>query len=123
MRKLPRLIMSITIAVIFLAMTIVVPPLVGEVTVPGISVSGGYLLWAGLMLITVIFLIRALADALSFADILTDIFVRSLGVKEDRPLKRAARDVIYIIVTVLLAEAVLPIVTSCLKSGVSLQVQ
>lgn len=104
-------------AVIFGVISIVVPPLVGDMTVPGINVKGGFLLWVCFMLVTVIFVIRALADALSLADVLTDIFLRRLGAKEDHSLKRVGRDAIYIILTILLASAFIPFLSSVVEIG------
>ncbi len=104
-------------AAIFWVISIVVPPLVGDTTVPGIDVSGSFLLWVFFMLVTVIFVIRALADALSLADVLTDIFLRRLGAKEDRSLKRVGRDAIYIILTILLASALIPFLSSISEIG------
>ncbi len=104
-------------AAIFWVISIVVPPLVGDTTVPGIDVSGSFLLWVFFMLVTVIFVIRALADALSLADVLTDIFLRRLGAKEDRSLKRVGRDAIYIILTILLASALIPFLSSVSEIG------
>jgi hypothetical protein len=117
MKKFPRLIMSITMAVIFGVISIVVPPLVGDMIVPGINVKGSFLLWVCFMLVTVIFVIRALADALSLADVLTDIFLRRLGAKEDHSLKRVGRDAIYIILTILLASAFIPFLASVAEIG------
>jgi len=117
MKKFPRLIMSVTMAAIFGGISIVVPPLVGDMAVPGIDVSGSFLLWVFFMLVTVIFVIRALADALSLADVLTDIFLRRLGAKEDRSLKRVGRDTIYIILTILLASALIPFLSSVVEIG------
>jgi len=104
-------------AAIFGVISIFVPPLVGDMTVPGIDVSGNFLLWVFFMLVTVIFVIRALADALSFADVLTDIFLRRLGAKEDRSFKRVGRDAIYIILTILLASAFIPFLSSVAEIG------
>jgi len=117
MKKFPRLIMSITMAAIFGVISMVVPPLVEDMTVPGIDVRGDFLLWVFFMLVTVIFVIRALADALSLADVLTDIFLRRLGAKEDRSLKRVGRDAIYIILTILLASAFIPFLSSVAEIG------
>jgi len=63
------------------------------------------------MITTAIFLIRALADSLVIADIVIDIIVKRLGIKEEKPPKRAARELIYIIVIILITTAVSPIIT------------
>ena len=51
------------------------------------------------------------------SDILTDIFVKRLGIKEERSPKRAARDLIYIIVIILVTTALQPIIGT-LESGI-----
>jgi hypothetical protein len=117
MKRVPRLIMSITMAAIFGVISIAVPPLVEGTTVPGIDVSGSFLLWICFMLVMVIFVIRALSDSLSLADVLTDIFLRRLGAKEDRSLKRVGRDAIYIILTILLASLFIPFLGSISEIG------
>jgi len=93
------------------------PPILGDLIVPGVNVEAARLTWMTAMLIMVIFLIRALSDALVFADIVTDIIVRRLGIKEERSLKRAARDAIYIIIAILLAQAALPFLASIPNIG------
>ena len=81
-----------------------------EISIP--SIEGGLvsLIWIVTLIITAIFLIRALSDALVLVDILTDIFIRRLGIKEEKSPKRAARELIYIIVVILIAAAISPIV-------------
>lgn len=68
------------------------------------------------MIFTAIFLIRALADGLVLSDILTDIFVKRLGIKEERSPRRAARDTIYIIVIILVTTALYPLINTLEKS-------
>ncbi len=111
--RLPRLTMSLVMAVIFFLINFFVPPLMGDVTLPGISlIKVGTLVGAIALIFTAIFLIRALADGLVLSDIFTDIFVKRLGIKEERSPKRAARDAIYIIVILLVATALYPIIST-----------
>jgi hypothetical protein len=117
MKRVPRLIMSVTMAAIFGVISISVPPLVEGINVPGLDVSGSFLLWIFFMLVMVIFVIRALSDSLALADVLTDIFLRRLGAKEDRSLKRVGRDAIYIILTILLASLLIPFLGSIVEIG------
>jgi Zn-dependent protease with chaperone function len=51
------------------------------------------------------------------SDILTDIFVKRLGIKEERSPKRAARDLIFIIVIILVTTAIFPLINT-LEPGV-----
>jgi cation transport ATPase len=111
-RRLPRLTMSLVMAVIFLMINFFVPPLMGDTKLPGINLPAGALVGAIALIFTAIFLIRALADGLVLSDILTDIFVKRLGIKEERSPKRAARDAIYIIVILLVATAIYPIIST-----------
>ena len=107
--RVPRLTMSLLIAIIFWIISIVVPSTIGGITIPGVETEASYIIWVITLGITAIFLIRALADALVLVDILTDIFVRRIGIKGERSPRRAARDFIYIIVIILIATAILPV--------------
>lgn len=107
--RIPRLTMSLLIAIIFWIISMIVPSTIGNITIPGVETEASYLIWAITLGVTAIFLIRALADALVLGDILTDIFVRRIGIKGERSPRRAARDFIYIIVIILIATAILPV--------------
>ncbi len=76
-----------------------------------------FLVWILLILVMGIFLIRVLSDALILGDIFTDLFVSKLGIKEERSPKRAAREVVYIIVIVLVVTATSPIVSTIQDYG------
>ncbi|MCK4669156.1 hypothetical protein KAT21_03440, partial [Candidatus Bathyarchaeota archaeon] len=54
---------------------------------------------------------------LVLGDILTDVVVRRLGIKEERSPKRAARDFIYIIIVILVVTALSPILASLFDIG------
>jgi hypothetical protein len=84
----------------------------GEIMLPGVNIKAGTLLATIALIFTAIFLIRALADALVLSDIVTDIFVKKLGIKEERSPKRAARDLIYIIVIILVTTALQPLIAT-----------
>jgi cation transport ATPase len=101
--------MSLVMAVIFWIVSIFVPPTMGDIVIPGLDLRAEFLVWIVTMLITAVFLIRALSDALILGDIVTDIFVKRLGIKQEASPKRAFRDFIYIILVILVAAAVSPI--------------
>jgi len=101
--------MSLVIAAIFWIVSIVVPPTISNLVIPGLSVNAGFLVGLIALLFTGIFLIRALSDALVLSDIMADIIVKRLGIKEERSPKRAARDAIYIIVIILVATGLYPL--------------
>jgi len=109
-RRVPRLTMSLVIAVIFFAISLVVPETVSNISLPGIDLPASSVIQIITIVITAIFLIRALSDALFLGDIVTDIIIRRMGIKEERSPKRAARDLIYIIIIILIATAILPFI-------------
>ena len=116
--RLPRLVMSLIMGIIFWMLSVFVPPTLNEITIPGIGTQASFLLWVLMILIMGIFLIRVLSDALILGDILTDVFVGKLGIKEERSPKRAAREVVYIIVIVLVVTAMSPIISTLEEYGV-----
>jgi len=82
------------------------------INLPGINMNADTLIGTIALIFTAIFLIRALADGLVLSDILTDIFVKRLGINEERSPRRAARDAIYIIVIILVATALFPLLNT-----------
>ena len=109
--------MSLVMAIIFYLVNIFVPPLMGDLMLPGVNMKAGTLLATIALIFTAIFLIRALSDGLVLSDILTDIFVKRLGIKEERSPRRAVRDTIYIIVILLVTTALQPLIGT-LESGI-----
>jgi hypothetical protein len=115
--RFPRLTMSLVMAVIFYLINTFVPGTMEGINLPGININAATLIGAIALIFTAIFLIRALADALVLSDIVTDIFVKQLGIKEERSPKRAARDLIYIIVIILVTTALQPLIAT-LEPGI-----
>lgn len=115
--RFPRIVMNLVMALIFWIIIAFVPQTVSNVVAPGLNVNVDFLVWIVGMVLIIIFLVRALADALVLLDILTDAFVRKIGAKEKRSPKRALRDLIYIIVILLVATAVSPILTTVKDVG------
>lgn len=107
-RRVPRLVMSLVTALIFFAIGAVVPSTVSDIALPGLNINADFLIRLITLVIMAIFLIRALSDALFLGDIVTDILIRRMGIKEERSPKRAARDLIYVIIVILIATAILP---------------
>lgn len=101
--------MSLVMAIIFWIVSVFVPPTMGDIIIPGLDLKAEFLVWIVTIVITAVFLIRALSDALILGDILTDIFVKRLGIKQEVSPKRAFRDFIYIILVILVAAAISPI--------------
>jgi len=82
------------------------------INLPGLNMNAGTLIGTIALIFTAIFLIRALSDALVLSDVVTDLFVKRLGIKEERSPKRAARDLIYIIVVILVTTALQPLIST-----------
>jgi hypothetical protein len=116
-KRLPRLFMNIILAFIFWLMSIFIPPTLSEITLPGLGTQASFLVWILTILVMGIFLLRVLTDALILGDIFTDVFVRKIGIKEKRSPKRAAREIVYIIIIVLLVTAITPIVSTIQDYG------
>ena len=111
-KRFPRLIMSLVMAIIFYLINTFVPGTMESLNIPGLNINAGTLVGTIALIFTAIFLIRALSDALVLSDILTDIFVKRLGIKEERSPKRAARDLIYIIIIILVSTALQPLIAT-----------
>ena len=111
--RFPRLTMSLVMAIIFYLINTFVPGTMDGINLPGLNnINAGTLIGTIALIFTAIFLIRALADALVLSDILTDVFVKRLGIKVERSPKRAARDLIFIIVIILVTTAIFPLINT-----------
>ena len=116
-RRLPRLVTNLIMAIIFWVVSVFIPPTIPEIVIPGINTEASFLVWVLTIIITAIFLIRALTDALALGDVLTDAITRKLGVKEEQSSKRAARELVYIIAIVLVVTAVSPLLLNIQDVG------
>jgi len=116
-RRLPRIVMNLIMALIFWIISVFIPPPLRALIIPGINTEASLLVGILMIVITSIFLIRALSDALVLGDVLTDVLVRRLGIKEERSPKRAAREVVYIIIVVLVVTAVSPLLATIQDVG------
>jgi len=116
-RRFPRIVMNLIMTLIFWVISAFIPPTLTSLTVPGINIEASTLVWVLTVVIMSIFLIRALSDALVLGDVLTDVLVKRLGIKEERSPKRAAREFAYIIIIVLVVTAVSPILATVQDVG------
>jgi hypothetical protein len=101
--------MNLVMAIIFWLLSAFVPPTLTNLIIPGIETDASLLIWVLTIVIMAIFLIRALSDALVLGDVLTDILMKRIGIKEERSPKRAARELVYILIIVLIVTAVSPL--------------
>lgn len=90
-KKLPRLfkvLLSLLTALFFWLASIVLPSAASGITIPGLQMNVGFLIWLSSLLLSAIFLLHALALVLLFGEPLIDKFVRRSGISEEKPLKR-----------------------------------
>jgi hypothetical protein len=116
-RRFPRIVMNLIMTLIFWVISVFIPPTLTSLTIPGINTEASLLVWILTIVIMSIFLIRALSDALVLGDVLTDVLVKRLGIKEERSPKRAAREFAYIIIIVLVVTAVSPLLATIQDVG------
>ncbi len=116
-RRLPRLVTNFIMAIIFWVISVFIPPTLPYIVIPGIGTEASFLVWILTIVITAIFLIRALTDALALGDVLTDAITKKLGVKEEQASKRAAREIVYIIAIVLIVTAASPLLLNIQDVG------
>ncbi len=116
-RRFPRITMNLLMTLIFWIISAFVPQTLTGIIIPGFDFNASLLVWIISSVVMAIFLIRALSDALVLGDIVTDVVVRKLGIKEEMSPKRAARDLIYIIIIVLVVTAVSPVLSTIENIG------
>lgn len=119
--RLPRLTISIVLAMVFWVMSVLVPPTLNKINFSLFNAGNEFLVWIVMFLVAGIFLIRALSDILVLADIAIDRFLKSLGIKGGQSKKRILNDSIYIIAVILVAAAVSPFLSSLENVGSMLQ--
>ena len=109
--RLPRVITSLVVVFFLYLVLDIIPAFVGF-TMPGINIGLNMIVRLVVLLIIFIFLARVLIDIRVLADKVTDPIVRRFGIREEKSMKRVARDVAYIIIIVLIVEAVLPLLAN-----------
>ena len=115
-RKFPKLIANIVIAVIFTSISQFVGWFFG-----GINPDILFLLQIGLLLGAGIFLVRTLFDALTVTDKATKLLLKQVGIKNERSNQRIFKDTIAIVVVLLIAAAIVPIISNLPSMGPLLQ--
>lgn len=115
--RLPRIITSLVVVFFLYLILDITPALVEGITMPGINISLNMMIRLVVLLIIFIFLARILTDIRVLADKVTDPIVRQFGITEEKSMKRVAMDIAYIIIFVLVVEAVPPILTNVPIAG------
>lgn len=115
-RKFPKLIANIVIAVIFTSISQIVGWFLS-----GINPDILFLLQIGLLLGAGIFLVRTLFEALTITDKATKLLLKQVGIKKEQSNQRIFKDMIAIVIVLLIAAAIVPIISNISSMGPLLQ--
>jgi len=102
--RLPKVVSNLALALIFWVARYIV-----LVTLNTVNAEHVFLLQMGLLIVTGIFLVRALFNALTVVDRLTGSFLKRLGIKEGWSRQRIFKDTICIVAVLLVAAALFPL--------------
>ena len=102
--RLPKLVSNLALAVVFWVSYYVV-----LVALSPINAEQAFLLHMGLLIVSGIFVVRALFNTLTIADRLTGSFLKRLGIKEGLSRERILKDTICIVGILLVAAALYPL--------------
>ena len=114
--SLPRLMANVALALFFAGMSYIV-----LVTLNTVNAEHVFLLQMGLLIVTWIFLVRALFNLLTVVDRLTGSFLKRLGIKEGWSRQRIFKDAICIVAVLLVAAAIFPLFSELSNFGPLLQ--
>ncbi|MCW8802257.1 MAG: hypothetical protein OQK81_02770 [Candidatus Bathyarchaeota archaeon] len=110
-QKFPRLVANLVIAVVFTGISQIV-----SWVFKGINPDILFLLQIGLILAAGIFLVRGLFDALSVTDKVTKQLLKQVGIKKELSRQRIFKDTICIVAILLVAAAIVPIISNLSSS-------
>jgi len=114
--RLPKVVSNLGLALIFWVARYIV-----LVTLNTVNAEHVFLLQMGLLIVTWIFLVRALFNVLTVVDRLTGSFLKRLGIKEGWSRQRIFKDAICIVAVLLVAAATFPLFSELSNFGPLLQ--
>jgi len=114
--RLPKVVSNLGLALIFWVARYIV-----LVTLNTVNAEHVFLLQMGLLIVTWIFLVRALFNVLTVVDRLTGSFLKRLGIKEGWSRQRIFKDAICIVAVLLVAAAIFPLFSELSNFGPLLQ--
>jgi len=114
--RLPKVVSNLGLALIFWVARYIV-----LVTLNTVNAEHVFLLQMGLLIVTWIFLVRALFNVLTVVDRLTGSFLKRLGIKEGWSRQRIFKDAICIVAVLLVAAATFPLFSELSNFGALLQ--
>lgn len=107
----PKIVSNLFLALIFWVIRYLL-----LITLPPFREELIFLLQMGLLIVTGIFLVRALFNALTVFDMLTGSFLKRLGITEGWSRQRVLKDIICIVAVLLVAAALFPLFNSMTNS-------
>jgi len=113
---LPKVVSNLALALIFWVARYIVLVMLNTVNAEHV-----FLLQMGLLIVTWIFLVRALFNVLTVVDRLTGSFLKRLGIKEGWSRQRIFKDAICIVAVLLVAAAIFPLFSELSNFGPLLQ--
>ncbi|MBT8171977.1 hypothetical protein KJN74_03815 [Candidatus Bathyarchaeota archaeon] len=113
---LPKVVSNIVLAIIFWTAQYLVQLLLSPINTEQV-----YIIQTGLLVVSGIFIIRALFNGLKIVDHLTKSFLKRLGIKEKWSRERILKDLIFIVAILLIAAGFYPIITLATNYGQILQ--
>ncbi|HDJ96979.1 MAG TPA: hypothetical protein ENG54_00760 [Thermofilum sp.] len=107
-KRIPQLVFNAIVAFFFYLMSNIMPSLVRGITLPGITIEPfndlGWLMWAFLFVVSMAFAANTLYHLIKLIDPVVSRFTSKLGIKPD-PAKRVLQDVTYILMAIVVSEA------------------
>ena len=100
----PKVVSNLALALVFWIAHYVV-----LIALNPVNAEQTFLLQTGLIIVSGIFLVRALFNTLTIADQLTKSLLKRLGIKEGRSRERVLKDTICIVAVILVAAALYPL--------------
>jgi hypothetical protein len=122
--RVPRFVLSMLFILMFYLIRQVFPPLIEGIIIPGIGITpfnrAEWLIWTVSTLVMIVFFVRAMSDVLVLMDSGITFFAKIFGLKEEKSLRRVGKDFIFIILAILIGEAVSPFLSWNPEIGSSL---
>lgn len=103
----PKAVSNLTLAIFFWVAHYIILVILNP-----INPEQAFLLQTGLIIVSGIFLIKALFNTITIVDHLTKSFLKRLGIKEGLSRERILKDIMYIVAILLIAATLYPILDS-----------
>ncbi len=97
----------------FFVMSEIIPPIAEGARIPGIEIepfnNASWVLKVSLLTASAVFAVRVIYDVIVVIDTIADMLVERLGSRRVTPARRIMRDITYMLLIIILAEASVPV--------------